>query len=364
MSTKERNIGIDLLRIFAMLCVVLVHVLSHGGAMEAAALVGGGRYYALKLIQVFGYCAVPVYAIISGYVGVGRKSKFSNLFSLMFTALFYTILFSAIFYFLKPDEVGVREMLKAMIPDYWYLLCYCGLFLFMPFLNHILETLEQKTLFQILLLIFVIFSCTSPIFMAMGRDPFGLLEGFSVLWLIVFYLVGGYLKLYGICKTKIKTKMSLLLFGCILLTFLSKVATNLLGYGNMNLLYHYLSPTIFLAAIALVTLFANMKIGCEGKHIITYLSTFTFAIYLIHQQELVNMYCIQNQFSWVVNYHFLLSVILVIACSLAIYILCTIIDIARLYLFRLLHIKKLAVYLEKLCSRVGNWLTNKMKVNK
>ena len=66
-----------------------------------------------------------------------------------------------------------------------------------------------------------------------------------------------------------KTKMSLLFVGSVLLTFLSKVVTNLLGYGNMNLLYHYLSPTIFLAAIALVMLFANMKIEGKGKSINT-----------------------------------------------------------------------------------------------
>ena len=124
MNTKERNTGIDFLRIIAMIGVVFLHVLSQGGALDRAATISLRHYYRLKLLQTLGYCSVPMYAIISGYVGVGRKWKPSNLIYLIFTALFYTIGFSVLLYVFKSEEIGVVGMLKGMIPDYWYLMCY------------------------------------------------------------------------------------------------------------------------------------------------------------------------------------------------------------------------------------------------
>ena len=185
MKEKERIVGLDLLRILAMLFVVVVHVLAQGGVMNVAMSVSKWHYYPMKLIQTFAYCAVPCYAIISGYVAVGNKWKPSNLISLIFTALFYTIGFSVLFYLLKSGEIGFGGMVKGMLPDYWYLLCYCGLFFFMPILNKALELIEQKTMFCILLLMFLLFSATSPIFAIMGKDPFQLIEGFSVIWLMI-----------------------------------------------------------------------------------------------------------------------------------------------------------------------------------
>lgn len=362
MRTKERNVGLDLLRILAMLFVVVVHVLAQGGVMEAAMSVSKAHYYSLKFLQVFAYCAVPCYAMLSGYVGVGRKWKPSNLISLIFTALFYTVGFSVLFYFLKRSEIGFGEMVKGMIPDYWYLVAYCGMFFFMPILNKALETLSQKQMFSVLLLCFLAFSGTSPIFMVMGRDPFYLGEGFTMIWLMFLYLVGGYLQLYGICRGRIKTKMAILLGISVVATFLSKVVTNTLGYGNMNLLYHYTSPTILLASLALVVLFANINIQWKKKHLITYMATFTFAVYLIHQQQFVSEYCVVNQFLWILNLNCVVSVLAVLGSALAIYIVCTLMDVARFYIFKWLHLKELAVWIEKIGAKVGNWLIGKMKI--
>ncbi len=362
MTEKERNYGIDLLRLISMFLVVVVHVLAQGGVMETAMSVSKWHYYPLKLIQAVAYCAVPCYAIVSGYVGVGRKWKPANLINLILTALFYTVGFSVLFYCFKPSEIGFGGMVKGAIPDYWYLMCYCGLFFFIPILNKVLETLSQKTMFHILLLIFLVFSCTSPIFMALRKDPFGLSEGFSMIWLMVLYLLGGYLKLYGLGQHRIKTKMLLLLVGSILLTFCSKAITNVLGYGDMNLLYHYTSPTIVLASVALVMLFANLNIQWEKRNMITYFSTFTFAVYLIHQQQFVRQYCMVNQFLWVLEYHWLVSVLAVLGSGLAIYLICSVIDMIRFYIFKWLHIKQFTVWVEKKCAKVGNWLTAKMKI--
>ncbi|MBR6668219.1 MAG: acyltransferase family protein [Clostridia bacterium] len=66
---KKRNEGIDLLRCLAMLMVVVLHVLNHGGILESSAR-GMPVYNAAWLLRAAGTCAVNCYALISGYVGV------------------------------------------------------------------------------------------------------------------------------------------------------------------------------------------------------------------------------------------------------------------------------------------------------
>ncbi|MBO5737610.1 MAG: acyltransferase family protein [Clostridia bacterium] len=359
---KERNVGIDLLRILAMCMVVFLHVLAQGGVINNALAISKLHYYTQKSIQTIAYCAVNCYAIISGFVGVGRKWKISSLISLLFTVLFYTVGFSFIFYILKPQEIGLVGMFKAMLPDYWYVMAYCGLFFFMPILNRFIETASRETCFASIGWLFLVLSCTSPIFAIMGQDPFHLSEGFSMLWLMVLYLVGGYLKIYGINVKHVKAKMWILFAVCIAVTFLSKVATNVLGYPDLNILYYYTSPTIFLASIALVVIFSNLNIKSGKKQRITYFATFTFAIYLIHQQELVNLYCIQDQFVWVLDLHWALSIAATLGCAIAVCIICTIIDIMRFYLFKLCRVDKLVSLCQKIFDKIDAWIFKKIGI--
>ena len=57
-----RNYGIDLLRLVAMFMVVVLHVLGHGGILNAAT---GINYSISMLLRICAYCAVDCYAIIS-----------------------------------------------------------------------------------------------------------------------------------------------------------------------------------------------------------------------------------------------------------------------------------------------------------
>ena len=66
-SLQKRNLGIDLLRIFAMLMVVCLHVLGLGDVLEGAEGVPV-KHELFWLLEVGSYCAVNCYALISGYV--------------------------------------------------------------------------------------------------------------------------------------------------------------------------------------------------------------------------------------------------------------------------------------------------------
>ncbi|MBQ3005393.1 MAG: acyltransferase, partial [Clostridia bacterium] len=94
---KERNYGIDLLRIVSMLMVVTLHTLNFGGILHNVEPFSF-KYYFNWFLYLGAYCAVNCYGLIAGYVGYGSKSKYSNLINLYLQTLFYS-LFSAILYF-------------------------------------------------------------------------------------------------------------------------------------------------------------------------------------------------------------------------------------------------------------------------
>ena len=77
-NKKERNYGIDLRRIVSMFMVVLVHILGQGGVRgNLNLLIAKG--IVVEFLYVISLTCVNIYALISGYVWVKAKHKYSNI---------------------------------------------------------------------------------------------------------------------------------------------------------------------------------------------------------------------------------------------------------------------------------------------
>ena len=74
----NRNYGIDLLRVIAMLYVVILHSLGAGGVLETAAE-GSITYKTAWAVEIAAFGAVNIFAIISGYVSYSETDKPINL---------------------------------------------------------------------------------------------------------------------------------------------------------------------------------------------------------------------------------------------------------------------------------------------
>ena len=82
--TDNRNYGIDLLRIFSMFLIVILHSLGHGGVLSST-VINSSQYKFSWLLEIISYCAVDIFALISGYVsytGNEKKTNYSNYFNL------------------------------------------------------------------------------------------------------------------------------------------------------------------------------------------------------------------------------------------------------------------------------------------
>ena len=137
---KNRNLGIDLLRIVSMYMVVILHVLGHGGILRNLEVLSLS-YCVLWLLEITCYCAVNCYALITGYVMVNSKFKYKKIFYLWLDVLFWRLLLTFIMNFMFPDLVGKKDFLysvfNVMFNSYWYFSSYFALFFFIPFITQI-----------------------------------------------------------------------------------------------------------------------------------------------------------------------------------------------------------------------------------
>ncbi len=187
---EQRNRGIDLLRMTAMWMVVILHILNKGGVLAAAAPLSAGQGTA-RLLETAAYCAVNCYGLISGYVGVQRRFRYSGALALWLRVAFYTLGITAVFACLMPGSVNGDRVLRAFFPvlfrQYWYVTAYFGMCLFIPFFNLLLNRLSKGQLRLLALSIVLVFSVLPTL---RQKDVFLTDNGYSVLWLSCLYLHG------------------------------------------------------------------------------------------------------------------------------------------------------------------------------
>lgn len=206
---KKRNTGINLFKLFSMFMIALLHVLGMGGITGAAA--GTSSYYPVYLMQNAAFCAVNCYALVSGYLMFGKKIKPSRITELWFEIFFYSVGLSAIMISIYREFFSAQNIVYALTPiiskQYWYMTAYFLMYLFIPMMNKFAEAADKKSFTAVIAVILLL---TTGSFI-IGKDGFKFSEGYSPIWLMVMYLVGAYMKKFGV-GAKMKWYSALLFY--------------------------------------------------------------------------------------------------------------------------------------------------------
>lgn len=103
MENNQRNYGIDLLKIISMLMVVTLHVLGKGNLLYNKELeIFSTKYNILWILEIASFCAVNLYALSSGYVGLKAKHKYTNIF-ILYLEVVFLFTFNFIYFFKARD---------------------------------------------------------------------------------------------------------------------------------------------------------------------------------------------------------------------------------------------------------------------
>ena len=151
--------------------------------------------------------------------------NYSRIVELIFVTFFYSVSITLIFYVFNLYNFRIYEikeiifsLFPAAIGRYWYIISYIFVFFMMPYLNFIVDKLEQKHFKNMLIIIFVMLSIIPNIFFQI--DFFRAMNGYSALWLLYCYLIGLYLKKYGLSENVYKKRHMIFYLVCLLHTYL------------------------------------------------------------------------------------------------------------------------------------------------
>lgn len=344
---KKINSGINLFKLFSMFMIALLHVLGMGGIIGAAA--GTSSYYPVYLMQNAAFCAVNCYALVSGYLMLGKEIKPSRITELWFEVFFYSVSISAIMMIVYRDLFSARNIVYAVTPiisnQYWYMTSYFMMYLFVPMMNKFADAANKKVFTATIVVILVLTTGSLMI----KQDGFILNDGYSPIWLMIMYLVGAYMKKFNV-GAKMKKWLALLLYvisslcSFILCVFSNKLLKIMLGNDISYL--SYTSPFVVLSAIFLFIFFSKLKFGKKTEKFINYITPAALGVYLIHTHPLVFNKLMKDIAMPLVNHGTAAMIFGSIAMALAIFIICIVIDLLRIQLFRLIRINALCKKLD------------------
>ena len=346
-AKENRNYGIDLLRIISMLFVVVLHCLGQGGILKHT-VIGSLQYKFSWLMEICAYCAVDVFALISGYVSYREKEKkmnYSNYINLWMEVVFYGLLVTLIFNIVNPGIVSKNDYLIALFPItnglYWYFTAYTGLFAIMPFLNKAIRKCSNITMKKIFVVIILLFSVFDTI-----SKRFVLASGYTFIWITLLYILGATIKKCEIGKNLKFYKIIIYILILYAITYLYKI------YGfkfsifdieiTKSLLISYTSPTILGVSILYLISFSKMKLHNISKKIIKFAAPSAFAVYLLNNHRLIWQYVMKNLFVDISKQSILIIFAYVVGFSILFVIGSILIDRIRMLIFKIINVNALS----------------------
>lgn len=356
---SERNHGIELLRIFAMLLAAVLHILKKGGVITASE--GNlAAYSTVWLLEAAAYCAVNCYALISGYVGYSDRPKplrLARCIELWLQVVFYSVIITTVYCIAGVGSVGVSDFADAFLPvtskQYWYFTAYIGMFFFIPLLNALVRRLNRRALVSLCIMLIAVFSLYDTFASFWKKDPLALVGGHSPLWLGVLYIFGAAMKKLRVPESMSSKKALLIYASAAVFTALFKITGDrLLRFVPGSLFVRDTSPTVLLCAAALLVAFARFKPGRKLTEFAVLLAPAAFGVYLLHVSPLVFEHVIGNRFAFIGRLPFPLIPFAVLASAGVILVVGLAADKVRILLFKALGVPKMCRKAEKSIRRL------------
>lgn len=317
---REKHYGVELLRILAITFVLLLHILGVGGVYantgsNVVTTEHTANYVLSWTFETAAFCAVDLFALISGFVGLSASFKLKRWLRLWVLCVFWGVVTLLLFDYGVAFFRGFNDLLLKMgfdvgptvnrlVPtakdyrdvvltvgtkQFWYFNMYTLLFVFLPILNAGLQKLDKKPL---AVTSFVLFFAASFYRTAVNRDIFVLSNGYSAIWLMILYVVGATAKKYY--DDGFHLKKWICLVGYLLCVGVSAGFKFLYDrlysqhpdvdkykkYGDV--LIGYTGPFIVIGSVLLLLLFVQLTVRTKvGRKITLTFSSAAFGIYII-----------------------------------------------------------------------------------
>ena len=287
---------------------------------------------------------------------------------LWFCTLFYYLGIIKYLSVFKPNlykkQIDFNDFFPVINRQYWYFTAYFGMYLFLPVINKGLESINKSQL-KVTMLSFIIIFIILQDYINPKSNSFQIGGGYSLIWLIIVYIIGAYFGKFHKDSTFIKKIIKCIIY--ILIFYYSgylyfNLRNYQINYNNNQTLktkiiiflksifqVRYNSFTMILQSISLILFLTNINYNKYIAKIISFFAPLTFAVYLIHDNLIIRGVIMRDILK---NYprRLPLNTVykIIFLKGLKIFGICIGIDYLRNILFRILHIRKICILIEKL----------------
>lgn len=191
-STATRLSNIELLRIFSVLGIVLMH--GFACAMETTHAVNEVALVAVNAVCNMG---VTLFVMISGFFGIRYRT--SRLADMWLMILFYSLLTFGGKLFLDVTTPTYSNIFAALTPvshnTYWFITCYVVVYCLAPFINKWFDMLTKREMQLLIITLSVFFLFVPTLFhCSLSGEPYGK----SLPNFFLAYALGRYIALHGV----------------------------------------------------------------------------------------------------------------------------------------------------------------------
>ncbi len=284
----------------------------------------------LRFIEAGARVGVDSFILISGYFMISSASfKTSKVIRLWGQMFFYSYVIYLIFRF---SGLGTKEtygVVQACLPvtfnQWWFASAYFLLLLTSPFINRLLNSLDQKQYLGLIFMLFILW-CVIPTFSltTLGCNEY--------LWLVFVYSLGGYIRKYGMLTRLPAVKLILLSLACYLLNYLSIVISRVLYPGGAVKVFSIELQSLAMLVISVLLFLGFTKIRLKHSRVINFIASTTFGIYLIHENPNIRQFLwktLLDNKSRIDSDTLIPFSVIVIVC---VFIVCMIIEIMRKFI--------------------------------
>lgn len=349
--TKKRDSNIELYRIITMFFIVAHHyVVNSGLTLEGGPVFSdpfSWRSIFLVLFGAWGKIGINCFVLITGYFMVNSNITAKKFAKLLGEVLFYNVIISSIFWITGYEPLTIKSMIFSLIPitsvAQNFTATYLIFFLTIPFLNILIRNMNEKQHIRLLL----VCSFTYILFGFVHRVTMN-----YVSWYMVLYLISSYIRLYPkklFNSTKLTGGVSVL---CIIISAVSVVfgAWTYVKFDK-NLIFYFVAdsntPLAVATGVSTFLFFKNIKLGYSK--IINTISASTFGVLMIHaNSDAMRKWLWQDLLDNVGMYSSKYMPLHAIGSVLAIFIICTLIDILRVNLIEKAFFRLWDKYFNKL----------------
>jgi len=287
LSKLERNVGIDVLRIIAILMIVMSHIVVT--IYQRFDFFGGFAWIASFIIITLSRLGVPIFFMISGYLLVGKERTFSQNLRhtwkrLLIPFIFWSgLTYLGLYFTNNLPRLSWDLVLSGGGTEYYFLIGLSIIYFLNPIIKSITKNSSSQELKFLLFILGISTVGQTVMSFFYSNPPFTI---FNYWFLGLFYFIyGQYYRLYRE-KNKISLGIAIILFFAPLLINLFAIYfIRAHGYSHDLFLENYFGPTVLISSIGLfnIVLKSNfVRLGNKVKSIIVFFSGLSFGVYLVH----------------------------------------------------------------------------------